>query len=133
MEITMDKHVRVIGILYIVLSALGLLTGFLLVAILAGSGAISGDRTAMLVTSGVGVIIGGIILVFSVPGLIGGIYLLQNKEWARILVLVLSFINLISIPFGTALGIYAIWALMKDETIRLFRPESQAPAGAQRV
>ena len=41
--------------------------------------------------------------------------------------------NLISIPFGTALGIYAIWALMKDETIRLFRPEAQAQAGAQRV
>ena len=35
----------------------------------------------------------------------GGIYLLKYRPWARILLLVLGFLNLIEIPFGTALGI----------------------------
>jgi hypothetical protein len=30
--------------------------------------------------------------------------------------------NLILIPFGTALGGYALWALLKDEGRRLFEP-----------
>ena len=56
--------------------------------------------------------------------MIGGIYLLKHRPWARILVLVLGFINLIEIPIGTALGIYTLWVLFKDETIKLFTPLS---------
>lgn len=118
----MDKHVTIIGILYIVFGILGLLAGFIVFVVLAGSGIVSGDETAFVVTSGIGAIVGGILVVMSIPEIIGGIFLMQRKEWARIMVLVLSFISLLSIPFGTALGGYAIWALMKEETIRLFRP-----------
>ncbi len=49
----------------------------------------------------------------------GGIALLQHRRWARVLVLVLSFLSLIHIPIGTAYSIYAIWVLMKDDTVRL--------------
>ena len=77
--------------------------------------------------------IGGIaalvIAIFSVPALIGGIGLLKYKEWARVLIIVMSAINLIHFPLGTALGIYGIWALTKDETRDLFRAQSiGAPA-----
>jgi hypothetical protein len=61
-------------------------------------------------------------VLLSAPGLIGGIYLLKHRPWARILVLVLGFINLIEIPIGTALGIYTIWVLLKNETVQLFTP-----------
>ncbi len=30
--------------------------------------------------------------------------------------------NLILLPFGTALGVYALWVLLKDEGRRLFEP-----------
>jgi len=55
----------------------------------------------------------------SIPSLIGGLGLLKLKSWARYLVLVLGFLNLPGIPVGTALGIYTIWVLLKDETARL--------------
>jgi hypothetical protein len=64
--------------------------------------------------------VGPFFVILSAPGLIGSIYLIKHRSWARILVLILGFINLIEIPIGTALGIYTIWVLFKDETTRLF-------------
>ena len=59
-------------------------------------------------------------IVVSIPGIIGGIGLLKYKNWARILVLIISAIGLLNVPFGTALGIYSIWTIVQDETIKLF-------------
>jgi hypothetical protein len=39
----------------------------------------------------------------------------------RIMTLVVSFLNLIWFPFWTALGVYSIVVLLKDETVQLFR------------
>jgi hypothetical protein len=65
------------------------------------------------------------------PSLAGGIGLLQLKSWARILVIVLSALHLFAVPFGTALGIYGLWALLKPETEALFQrqPVPYAPPG----
>jgi hypothetical protein len=85
-----------------------------------GGGIISGDSEAIAITSIVGPAVALFFVLLSTPGLIGGIYLLKHRPWARILVLVLGFLNLIEIPIGTALGIYTIWVLFKDETVDLF-------------
>jgi predicted permease len=73
-------------------------------------------------------VIGILVLVFSIIGIIGAIGVLKKKEWGRITMLVISFFNLIRIPLGTILGVYSIWVLLNDETIRLFNPVVQAPA-----
>ena len=69
-------------------------------------------------------IIGGalalIALTLSIPGIVAGFGLLKRKPWARILTIVLSVLNLINIPFGTALGIYGLWVLFSQETAQLF-------------
>ncbi|MBU2624725.1 MAG: hypothetical protein KKG33_04085 [candidate division Zixibacteria bacterium] len=116
----MDKHITIIGILYIVFGVLGLLAAGIILVVIAGSGLVSGDPEAMAITGIVAIAVSGFFAIISVPGIIGGIFLLKRKPWARIFVLVLGFLNLIDLPFGTALGIYTIWALMNDETIRLF-------------
>ena len=120
----METHVSIVGVLYIVFGALGLLIALGVFVILAGGGILSGDETAMAVTTGIGFIVAIIIALLAIPEIIGGVFLLKRKEWARIFVLILSFLNLLSIPFGTILGGYAIWVLMKDETIRLFQPSA---------
>ena len=56
--------------------------------------------------------------------IIGGIGLLKGREWGRILILVVSFLSLISIPFGTALGIYSMIILFNPQTIKLFNPNA---------
>jgi hypothetical protein len=45
---------------------------------------------------------------------------MKKHEWARILILVVSFFHLLSFPFGTALAVYSFVILLKDETVKLF-------------
>ena len=59
-------------------------------------------------------------MILSIPSIIGGIALYKRQAWGRILALVLCLLSLISIPFGTALGIYGIWTLLQDKTVELF-------------
>lgn len=61
-----------------------------------------------------------IVLFISVLGIIGGAGLFSFKPWARILVMIVSAINCLNIPVGTAKGIYSIWVLMQPETIEMF-------------
>lgn len=56
--------------------------------------------------------LGIVVLAKAVVGLIAGWGLLQRDPWARVLLLVLAFISLIHIPFGTALGVYTLWVLL---------------------
>lgn len=116
----MEKHVQILGGLYIAFSILGILLGALAFILIAGGGFLSGDRDAIIITSFVGGIIGVFLVVTSIIGIIGGMGLLKHKAWARILVLVLSFLNLLNVPFGTLLGIYGIWVLFNEEVTEVF-------------
>jgi hypothetical protein len=59
----------------------------------------------------------GIIILFAIPAIVGGIALLNNKSWALTLLLVLGCFQLFSFPFGTALGVYSIWVYAEDKKI----------------
>jgi hypothetical protein len=61
------------------------------------------------------------------PGLIAGIGMWKYANWARILGIVLSALNLINVPFGTILGAYGLWVLLSKDTERLFAAGSAAP------
>ena len=123
----MEKNVTVLGILCIAYSAIGLATGLLAFFVLFGAGTIAelspGQAAPMevlpiLIT--VGCFICGFFVVSSIPGIVAGIGLLKFKPWARILTLVLSIIYLLEVPLGTALGIYGLWVLFNQETVKLF-------------
>lgn len=116
----MEKHVRILGILYIIFGILGMLGGIILYVILTTSGALSGDMEAMMVLEIIGIALGGFLLVISVPGVIGGIGLLKHQQWAKILVLIIGILNLLNFPFGTVLGVYTIWVLMNNQTDKIF-------------
>ena len=124
----MTTHVKILGVFYIVLSALGV-CGALFVGLGVGiASGIVGAEAATSEEAAVALPIIGVagtalvvfLLALSVPGLIAGIGLLKFKPWARILAIVLSAINLINIPFGTILGIYGLWVLLNKETETLF-------------
>ena len=122
----MEKHVTFVGALRIGFGALGLLAAMIVFAAVVGGGLISGDREAIRITAIVGSVVAFFLALISVPGIIGGIGLLKWKSWARFLVLILAVLDLFNIPIGTALGIYTIWVLMRDETVQLFAREDSS-------
>lgn len=124
----MDKHVTLLGALFIAYHVIGLLVGFVIMTVLSTIGCLSGDPVAVTILSTIGVGIGMFLIVLSIPGLVAGIWLLMRRPWARILALIVGAFQLIDIPLGTALGIYTFWVLLNDETIAVFNASSKAPA-----
>lgn len=134
----MAQHVKILGILHIIYAGLVVLVGIVVLVVMGGiAGIISTTDSSpdsqvappILGLIGIGVFI--LLLVLSLPGIIGGFGLMQFKAWARILVIVLSVFELISIPFGTALGIYGLWVLLNRDAERLFETRPPLPAAPQ--
>jgi Ca2+/Na+ antiporter len=116
----MKNHITVLAALRIGWSAMGIIAAIIVFAAVVGGGLISGDQTAIAITSLVGSIIATLILVLSLPGLVAGIGLLRLRPWSRLLTLVLAVFDLMAVPIGTAFGLYAIWVLVQEDTVTLF-------------
>jgi hypothetical protein len=112
---TIDKHIKLIGILHIAHSVLVGVVGLFVFGVLSLIGAVSGDETAMFVLGLIGSIVGFFFVLVALPGLVGGIGLLMKTSWGRILTLIVSFLKLLDIPIGTALGVYSIVILFRDD------------------
>ncbi|MHB8608495.1 MAG: hypothetical protein ACYDCG_09365 [Candidatus Acidiferrales bacterium] len=66
-----------------------------------------------------GLVSGGVLLaLFAAAYLVLAWGLLERQPWARILGIVLAFLTLLRIPFGTALGIYTLWVLLPESSGR---------------
>jgi hypothetical protein len=44
----------------------------------------------------------------------------RRRPWARLLALMLGTVDLLLLPYGTALGCYAIWVLLSEEERKMF-------------
>jgi hypothetical protein len=127
----MRDHVKVIGILWVVFGAFCLGLAVLALLVFFGVAQIPDvDEISPGLLRVIGIIVSSFLGLISLPQIIGGLGLIKHKEWARILILVLSFLSLIHVPFGTALGIYTMIILFNPETVRLFQIGAPAPAAA---
>jgi hypothetical protein len=134
----MEQHVKILGVLHIILGCFGVLAAIIVFAVFGGlAGFFSGIsipdadadiRTAAPFLGMLGIGITAIILILSVPGIIIGIGLVQFRPWARIAGIVLSALDLLHVPFGTVVGIYGIWALLQPQTEALFAGRPLPPA-----
>ncbi len=130
----MTTHIKVLGVLYIVLSTFGLLAALFLglafgaVTGIVGMNAAAHDAAIALPLIGLaGSALVAFLVLVSLPGIIAGVGILRLRPWGRILGIVVAALNLIHIPIGTAVGIYGLWVLLNGETERLFAggPPSQ--------
>jgi len=131
----MEKHIKVVGILNIICHSVTILAALIILAIAVAFGWFIGfamevsqenimeiPKIVAIMIPLIFVSIGIVLLIFSAVGIIGAIGVLKRKEWGRITLLIVSFFDLLKFPLGTALGIYNIWVLLSDETIKLFTP-----------
>ena len=49
-----------------------------------------------------------------------GVPLRRHKPWSRLVALMLGSVDLLLLPYGTALGIYALYVLLNEDGKRLF-------------
>ena len=132
----MRQHVTVLGVLYVVLGVMGLMAAVIVLVIFGGLAGLVGvaaqnDPDAQIAVPILGALAVGLCCLLgllSAPGVIAGVGLIKFKPWARILAIILSILNLLNIPFGTAIGIYGLWVLLTPETEPLFQGEALPPA-----
>lgn len=117
---SMKTHVTILGWLNIADGALTLLIGAFAFIFLTGIGFASGDLEALPILAAVGTTAGLFLFTLAIPSLLAGIGLLWEKNWGRILAIIVSFFNLLWFPVGTALGIYGLWVLLRQEATDYF-------------
>jgi len=115
-----QEHIRLLAILWFALSALNALGGVILVVLgntlfrhLHELGA-PDSQTAFL--QPLITFIGTFVLAKAAVGAAAAWGLLQREPWARVMALVLAFLSLMNVPFGTALGIYTLWVLLPAQS-----------------
>ena len=101
------------------MGALGFVAAFFVFAVAGGAGLLSRDAGSAALAAGIGLSIAILVAVLSLPNIICGWGLLKRKSWSRILAIVLGCLHLLSFPFGTAVGIYSLWALTQPEAQRI--------------
>ena len=116
----MRAHLHLLGILQLVWGAVGLLLGVSMLLLAIGAVAIGVAPGADPVAAG---LTGGAFTIFALALLAGGganawagRELRRNQPRGRLAVLWLGALNLFVLPFGTALGIYAFWVLLHNQT-----------------
>ena len=127
----LQRHVHLLGILWIAYSALHFLAGVVLMivanTIFGHMGRFETGAPAFVqpLLSTIAILL----LIKAVLGVAAGWGLMQRLDWARVLAIVLSFISLFNPPFGTALGIYTLWVLLSHDADAEYRALAQGAVG----
>ncbi len=124
----MKRHADFLGLLYLAWGAIFTLVGLAGLALAGGAAAIArnggpvsvGSELAAGITALTFGVIAVLALVVGVLHLWVGAALRRFHSWARLLALGIAVIDLVVFPFGTALGAYAFWVLLRDEGRSLY-------------
>ena len=135
----MRTHVKILGMIHMVFGVIGLCLCLLFLVFfslraLGIAGTTGQDNSGVLldipVLGAQEALILLVIAVLLLPGIVAGYGLLNYKPWARTLAIVLSVLNLLSVPIGTVIGAYGLWVLLNKETKLMFLHPSTKPASA---
>jgi hypothetical protein len=116
----LDTHIRVAAWLHIVQGALAVCVIAFLGMIFGFAGAAAGasvhgrDASIMAWVASFGVALFAFILAFPLLEIVGGVMLLGGSTAGRVITLVFSVLGLINIPIGTVIGVYSLWALLRE-------------------
>jgi hypothetical protein len=120
-------QVDLLGVLFIVWGLLTTLVGVSTLALGVGAVALitsasrggSGQLAAGL-TAAAFAALAVIAIVWGAAHVVVGVPLRRRRGWARIAALMLGSIDLLLLPYGTALGLYALWVLLHEDGKALF-------------
>jgi hypothetical protein len=117
----MKKHVTVVGAIHIGFGIFGLIGAVaVFFALNFARGFIENEEIPTMILKFLALSLPLLIGFMSTLGLVGGIGLLAFQPWARYLVIVVAALGCLNIPIGTLKGVYSLWVLLQDDTVKLF-------------
>jgi hypothetical protein len=125
----MASHVDFVGLLFIVWGALTALIGLSTLALAIGAFSLmtspgrsaGGGQFALGLTAAAFTTLALIAIFWGAAHITIGVPVRRHKSWARLLALMLGSVDLMLLPYGTALGIYSLWVLLTEEGKRTFQ------------
>jgi hypothetical protein len=126
-----ERHVSLLGILASLWGTLAAIIGVSMLLLSAGALAelLAPLEASVSLAAGLAAVgfalFGVFALVFGGAHIWAATLLRGHQPVGRILMLALAIANLLVIPFGTALGVYALWVLLTNDAHRLFEPHLQ--------
>ena len=123
----LTAKVDIVGLLFIVWGLLTTLVGvstFALgigaVAVIASTARGGGGDVAAGLTAFAFPALAIMAMTWGVAHVVVGVPLRRHRPWSRLAALMLGAVDLLLLPYGTALGVYAIWILLNEDAKRLF-------------
>ena len=123
----MVSHLDFLGILFIIWGVLTTLVGLSTLALGVGAVAIitsasrdGGAQFAAGLTAAAFATLALIAIVWGLAHVAVGVPLRKRRPSARLAALTLGAVDLLLLPYGTALGCYALWVLLNEEGKKLF-------------
>jgi hypothetical protein len=118
-----DRHLDRLSLLLMISGVLAGLTALSLMALGIGAAVLMASPqsagVAASVAAGTFFVLALLLLAYAAASIAAGRGLRRREHWSRLVALILSLINLFVVPFGTALGIYAFWVLLRERSRQL--------------
>ena len=122
----MKSHVDFLGTLFVVWGLLTVVVGVSTLALGIGAATLitssgrNGSQLAAGVTAAVFTTLAFLAIIWGTAHVVVGVPLRRRTPWSRLIALLLGSVDLLLLPYGTALGVYAIWVLLTEDGKSLF-------------
>ena len=122
----MRSHVDFLGVLFVVWGLLTVVIGVSTLALAVGAVALitstshGGGQVAAGITAVAFTTLAVIAMFWGAAHVFVGVPLRRHRPWTRLIALMLGSVDLLLLPYGTALGVYALYVLLNEKGKQLF-------------
>lgn len=124
-----EAHVDLVGVLFVVWGGLTILIGastlalgMAAAALISTAAAAGRGQFAASLTAATFTLLAVLAVLWGAAHVSVGMLVRRRRHWSRHGAILLGAIDLLLLPFGTALGVYALWILLREEAKGLFEP-----------
>jgi hypothetical protein len=128
-----SSHIDFLGILFVVWGVLTVLIGASTLALGVAAAALitsasrrGGGEFAAALTAAAFTTLAVIAIVWGIAHIVVGVPLRRHRHWTRLGALMLGSVDLLLLPYGTVLGSYALWTLLREDAKKLFEGRESA-------
>jgi hypothetical protein len=120
------SHVDFLGTLFVVWGLLTVVVGVATLALGVGAATLitssgrGGSQLAAGLTAAVFTALAFLAIIWGTAHVVVGVPLRRRTPWSRLIALMLGSVDLLLLPYGTALGVYALYVLLNERGKALF-------------